>query len=364
MDWKQELKSNVTDVKGLQSSFDLQLSTEEAEKFNEIIDLYPMSIPKYYLSLIEPDNEHDPIRRMCIPSYKETDLTGNLDTSGEADNTVVTGLQHKYKQTALILSTNQCAMYCRHCFRKRLVGLNSREIIKHFDEMIDYINEHNEIHNVLISGGDAFLNSNEMIKTYLDELARIKHLDYIRFGTRTPVVLPSRIYGDDELLSILKKYSELKKIYVVTHFNHPNELTNEAKKAIDSLLNAGIIIKNQTVLLKGVNDSSEVLVELIKKLTQFGIVPYYIFQCRPVTGVKSQFQVPILKGYSIIRETKAKLSGQGKCFHYVLSNKRGKIEVLGTLFEKTMIFKYHEAKYEIDQERIFTLDLAEEQCWI
>ena len=142
----------------------LDLSPSEIDNIKEISEKFPISIPPYYLSLINKDDKDDPIKKMCIPSEFEKDLRGNFDTSGEGQNTVITGMQHKYKETAMILSTNQCAMYCRHCFRKRLVGLSDEEIAKNFDEMAEYIKEHKEINNVLISGGDSFVNSNSKIK--------------------------------------------------------------------------------------------------------------------------------------------------------------------------------------------------------
>lgn len=364
MDWKKELKENITTVEDLKQALSLNMTEEDSNKLEEIIKLYPMSIPRYYLSLIDKTNENDPIKKLCIPTITDNDLAGSFDTSGESDNTVVEGLQHKYKETALVLSTNQCAMYCRHCFRKRLVGVDDKEINKNFREIIAYITEHKEISNVLLSGGDSFLNSNQTIKSYLEELVTIEHLDLIRFGTRTLVVFPIRIYADEELLNILKEYSKKKKIYIVTHFNHPAEITQEVKRGIFALLNVGVIIKNQTVLLKGVNDNSEILAQLIKSLTKLGVIPYYIFQCRPVVGVKNQFQVPLKKAYKIIQETKSKLNGQGKCFRYVLSNETGKIEILGNVAEDSMIFKYHQAKYENDQGRIFTMKITDGQCWI
>lgn len=364
MNWKKELANNITTVDELEKALQKEFSKEEKEKLNEIVKQYPLSIPHYYLSLIDKDDENDPIRKLCIPSTKETDLTGSFDTSGESNNTVVVGLQHKYKQTGLLLSTNQCAMYCRHCFRKRLVGLNSDEIMNHLKEIIAYIKEHDEINNVLISGGDAFLNNNRVIHSYLEDLSSIEHLDLIRFGTRTPVTFPMRINGDQELLNILREYSRKKKIYVVTHFNHPNEITKESIKAVKNLLNSEVVLKNQTVLLKGVNDNPDVLATLINKLTAIGINPYYIFQCRPVSGVKNQFQLPLKEGYHIVEKTKSKLNGHGKCFRYVMSNKRGKIEILGNLSDTTMLFKFHEAKYDKDMGKIFQLDIKDEQCWI
>ena len=200
----------------------LDLSPSEQKNIMEIAEKFPISIPAYYLSLINKEDKNDPIRKMAIPSEFEKDLEGTFDTSGEGDNTVITGMQHKYNETVMILSTNQCAMYCRHCFRKRLVGLSDEEIAKHFEEMAQYIKEHKEISNVLISGGDSLVNSNTKIEYLLKLFTSIDNLDFIRFGTRIPVVMPQRISEDLQLLEILKKYSKKKQIYIVTQFNHPS----------------------------------------------------------------------------------------------------------------------------------------------
>lgn len=363
MDWRSELRNNVTQAQELKDF--LNLTDSQEKHLGEILKQFPMSIPQYYLSLINwNDYKNDPVYKMCIPSIEETDLSGAFDTSGEGDNTVLVGLQHKYHETALILSTHECAMYCRHCFRKRLVGLSSEETTDNIGTMADYVRSHKEITNVLISGGDAFLNSNRTLEHYLNLFTQIPHLDLIRFGTRTPVVFPMRIYDDSELLHMLQSYNNQKQIYVVTQFNHPNELTPESKKAIKALTNIGIIVKNQTVLLKGINDRPETLGSLLKELTAFGVVPYYIFQCRPVTGVKQQFQVPLLKGYEIVEKAKRMQNGQGKCIRYIMSHKTGKIEILGSVKENELLMKYHQAKYDEDQGRIFTLPVTADQTWL
>lgn len=364
MDWKKELLNNITTAEEILEALNLSLSDDELDKLKQIIERYPMSVPKYYLSLINKDDPDDPIRKLCIPSIKETDMSGSFDTSGEADNTVVTGLQHKYKETAMLLSTSNCAMYCRHCFRKRLVGQNDDEVNKHFDDIINYINVHEDMTNVLISGGDSFLNSNDKIEHYLKELSTIDHLTYIRFGTRIPVVFPVRIYSDEELLNILEHYNKIKQIYIVTHYNHPNEITEESAKAISELRNRGIVVRNQTVLLKGINDNSNTLEKLMKNLIRIGVVPYYIFQCRPVSGVKSQFQVPIKRACALIEEAKKNLSGMDKSFKYVMSHNTGKIEILGVMNEGKVLFKYHQTKYEKDMGRIFELDFEDNQAWL
>ncbi len=364
MNWKEELHENIKTAEGVDEFLNWNLSQKDKNKLDGIIKRYPMSIPKYYLSLIDANDPNDPIKKLCIPSIDETDMSGSFDTSGEASNTVVKGLQHKYVQTGMLLSTTKCAMYCRHCFRKRLVGLSSDEVNKQFDEIIGYIKEHKEMTNVLISGGDSFMNSNEKIEKYLESLVKIDHLSFIRFGTRTPVVLPSRIYEDDELLEILEKYNKIKQIYVITHFNHPNEITTQSTKAIEALRNIGIVVRNQTVLLKGINDNSETLSVLMRRLTEIGVTPYYVFQCRPVSGVKNQFQVPFKKACDIVEETRSKLNGISKCFKYAMSHPTGKIEIIGKINDEKILFKYHQTKYKRDQGRILELKIADDQAWL
>ena len=362
MSWTDELNKSAASAGQLADI--LHLSPEEKEKYTKIIEHFPMLITPYYLSLVNLQNPDDPIRKMCIPSIKELDPGGTFDTSGEASNTKMNGLQHKYKQTALLLSTNQCAMYCRHCFRKRLVGLPEAELAKRIHEIVEYAQKHKELSNVLISGGDAFMNPNHIIKEYLSSLSSIEHLDFIRFGSRIPVVLPERIYGDNEFLSLFEEYSKKKCIYVVTQFNHPNEVTAEAVKALSALQTRGVSIKNQTVLLRGVNDDPVVLAELFKKLTQHSVVPYYIFQCRPVRGVKDNFQVPLLQGYKIIDKAKSLQNGFGKCPRFIMSHPLGKIEIIGELADRQMIFKFHQNKNTKDASRIFTQQLQPGHTWL
>ena len=360
--WKSLLSHGYSHIEELQEF----ISFPQTELFSlqTIQEQFPVFVNPYYLSLIDKTDPEDPIRKMSIPSLQELERTGSFDTSGEQSNTVLPGLQHKYKETALILSTNQCAVYCRHCFRKRLVGLSEEEICSRIGDMASYIMDHKEISNVLISGGDAFLNSNETIGQYLSALCEIPHLDFIRFGTRTPVVLPQRITSDPELVGLLKTYVNKKQIYVVTQFNHPREITEESSAAVETLISIGIPVRNQTVLLKGVNDDSDVLGLLLKKLTRIGVLPYYIFQCRPVTGVMNHFQLPLTEGYDIVQKALQMQNGQGKCCRFMMSHETGKIEILGLAEEGKMIFKYHQAKYSADAGRIFSQKLNKDQSWL
>lgn len=222
-----------------------------------------------------------------------------------------------------------------------MVGYSEKELNKRVDEAVDYVKTHHEVTNVLISGGDAFMNPNHIIQRYLEELTAIAHLDFIRFGTRVPVTFPQRIYDDEELLDLLTKYTSKKMIYVVTQFNHPREITPQAVRAISELQKRGIQVRNQTVLMRGVNDQGKVLGELLSGLTRIGVIPYYIFQCRPVTGVKGHFQVPICEGIRIVDEAKSYQNGFGKAVRYVMSHPLGKIEIIGELNPQEVIFKFH-----------------------
>ncbi len=342
----------------------LNFSPDDAKRIKEISERYPICVPPYYLSLIRPGDPDDPIRRICIPGMQELSGTGMEDTSGEGDNTVIRGMQHKYRQTVLILTTNQCSMYCRFCFRKRMVGYSGNEIAEYIPKMAEYVEQHTEINNVLLSGGDALVNSNENIRMYLETFSKIPSLDFIRIGTRTPVVLPMRIYEDEELLEILKEYNRKKQILIVTHFNHPNEITPEAKRAVDALIACGLVIRNQTVLLRGVNDDPMTLSTLLNRLVSNGVIPYYVFQCRPARGALDEFQIPLLRGAKILDEARKYMNGQAKSIHYCMSHVTGKIEILGCLEENRMLFKFHQAKYEKDNSRIFIEELAEDQCWL
>lgn len=360
--WQSILKKGYGDIEGLQRI--LGLSDSEVRELKSIQKSFPMFINPYYLSLIDLNDPDDPIRKMSIPGRYESSRIGSFDTSGEKTNTVLPGLQHKYRETALILSTNRCAMYCRHCFRKRLPVLSDKEADGRLEDWVKYVSEHEEISNVLISGGDAFMNSNETIARYLDAFCKIPHLDLIRFGTRTPAVLPQRITSDAELREILKYYSSQKRLYVVTQFNHPVEVTEEAAAAVGELLSVNVPVRNQAVLLKGVNDRAETLGLLLRKLTSIGVIPYYIFQCRPVAGVMNRFQLPLRTGHRIIQQAANIQNGQGKCFRFVMSHFTGKIEIIGSLNSREMLFKYHQAVSPEDEGRIFSMPITESQCWL
>lgn len=341
----------------------LRLSSTEEKLLLQVIQAHPMRISAHYMSLIDWNDPYDPIRRMAVPSPDELNLEGCYDTSGECENTKMPGIQHKYSETALMLATNQCAMYCRYCFRKRLVGLPTKETIKRFEDAAEYIKLHPEINNVLISGGDPLTLPNRIIGRILKVLTRIRHLNFIRIGSRIPVTLPDRL-NDQELLKIFKRHSENnKRIYVVTQFNHPREINPQSVNGVNNLINAGVQMNNQTVLLKQVNDDPDILSALMNKLTTIGVIPYYVFQCRPLERVKHHFQVPICEGLRIIEEAKAKCNGLSKRFKYIMSHKTGKIEILG-IMDDEIYFKYHEAKDRKNLGVMFKRQVDEKAGWL
>ena len=360
--WRKRLNKCVCSVDKLKKQ--IPVNHKEEKAIEVVSEAHPMRITRYYLSLIRPSNHDDPIRRMIVPSANELNLAGHYDTSGERSNTKTVGLQHKYEQTAVILATNRCAAYCRFCFRKRLVGLPTDEILGRFDKTFRYIKRHHEINNVLISGGDPLTLPTSVLEKFLSKLSQLDHLKFIRFGSRIPVTFPYRILDDPTLPRLFKKYSTKKRrLYIVTHFNHPHEITPQSTQAIDKLIRANVIVNNQTVLLKGVNDNSDVLAKLLNNLVRIGVNPYYVFQCRPVKRVKSHFPIPLVRGYHIVEEAKQKLNGHSKRFRYIMSHRRGKIETVGIIGDE-IYFKFHQAKYHKDLGRFFKCRVNPKGAWL
>jgi len=348
----------------VEKTFNVTIPEEEKKKLQEVLEKHPMFIPDYYAGLIDWEDPEDPIKKIIFPSVEELDVSGSYDTSGEKENTVLTGLQHKYRETALLLVTNRCAGYCRHCFRKRLVGIPTNETLKLFDAAVEYIKEHPEITNVLISGGDPLVLPTDVIEYFLSELSKIPHLKFIRFGSRVPVFYPMRIYEDKKLLEVFSKYSTPeRRVYLVTHFNHPKEVTKEARRAVDSLIRAGVPVSNQAVLLRGVNDDPEILATLMKEITSAGVIPYYVFQCRPVKRVKTHFQVPLKEAYEIVEKAKQKLDGHAKRFKFIMSHRTGKIEIVGIIGNEIYL-KYHQCKEPEKVGKLFKMLLTPNAGWL
>jgi KamA family protein len=301
---------------------------------------------------------------MAIPAVGEADLSGSYDTSGEMQSTRLPGLQHKYAETALIIATNRCAVYCRYCFRKRLVGLDTGEVLERFSDAAKYIERHREIRNVLISGGDPLVLGTGVLRRMVRRLLRIEHLRYVRLGTRVPVTFPGRINGDPELTAMIAENTVAdRRLCVVCQFNHPREITAESTEAVSRLIESGAALINQTVLLKGVNDRAGVLAELQSRLTGMGVGPYYLFQCRPVKRVKRRFQVPLVRGLEVVEKARRSLDGPSKRFRFVMSHRTGKVELLGRIGDLVLL-KYHQARNRRNLGVTFARRLVSDACWL
>lgn len=282
----------------------------------------------YYLGLIDWSNPNDPIRRIIIPDPQETKLFGSLDASCENRYVVASGLEHKYTNTAALLASPRCAGFCRFCFRKRLFLKSTEEVGLDVIPALNYIRRHPEIDNVLMTGGDPLMLSTRRIDFILGQLREIDHVGIIRLGSKTPAFNPYRITEDPALIDTLRKHSLPDgRVYLMAHFNHPAELTPQALEAVDLLLKAGVIVCNQTPILRGINDDPEVLSSLFNRLAAAGVVPYYVFLVRPTTG-NYPFIIPVEEAYSTFESARSQCSGLGKRARLVMSHTDGKIEVI------------------------------------
>jgi KamA family protein len=263
-----------------------------------------------------------------------------------------------------------CAAYCRYCFRKRLFDRtqsSSGEAIRDLKPALQYIRQHPEITNVLISGGDPLILANQRLDGLLSALRKIEHVRIIRIGSKVPVFLPLRITSDPGLLKVLARHSRGdKRLYVVTHIDHPRELTKEAMRAISRLQEAGVVLANQTVLLRRINDNPETLRDLFMNLAAAGVAPYYVFQCRPVMG-SLHSRVPLARGYAIVEAAKRGCSGLAKRLRYVMSHYSGKLEIVavqGQGLERRIYLKYQQARDPEDEGRFFSRPLPADACWL
>ncbi len=303
-DWKWQVKHRVETLEELNKYFNL--SEAEQDGVRQSLKTLRMSITPYYLSLIDPNDPYDPIRRQAIPTGLETiqspaDL---LDPLHEDEDSPVPGLTHRYPDRVLFLITDMCSMYCRHCTRRRFAGQKDDESpSERIEKCIEYIERTPSVRDVLLSGGDALMVSDEKLEYIISRLRKIEHVEIVRIGSRTPVVCPQRI--TDDLVNMLKKYHP---IWLNTHFNHPNEFTPESREALARLANAGIPLGNQTVLLRGVNDCVHVMKNLMHNLVKNRVRPYYIYQCDLSMGLE-HFRTPVSKGIEIIEALRGHTSG-------------------------------------------------------
>jgi len=301
------MRHSIRDLDTFERLLDITLSDEQRKAFGETVQKFPMSTTPYYLSLINTDDmENDPVFLQSVPSPLELKIMkGDMaDPLHEDEDSPAPCVTHRYPDRVLLLVSNTCPMYCRHCTRKRKVGdedtIPNRAAIQ---AGIDYIRNTPQVRDVLLSGGDPFLLSDEMLDWILAELRAIEHVEIIRIGTRTPVVLPQRI--TPELVAILRKHQP---VWVNTHFNHPREMTQSARNALARLADVGVPLGNQTVLLSGINDCPRIMKALVHKLVANRVRPYYLYQCDLSEGL-SHFRTPVGKGIEILESLIGHTSG-------------------------------------------------------
>ena len=303
-DWKWQLRNRITTLEGLEKH--LVLTPEERAGVILSGTKLALAVTPHYFNLIERDNPSCPIRRQIIPHVGEGSVSAAemADPCGEDSHMPVPGLVHRYPDRVLFLVTDRCAAYCRYCTRSRVVsGAGEQELETDFDQAITYLEQHTEVRDVLLSGGDPLLFSDEKLDALLGRLRAIPHIEFVRIGTRVPIFLPQRI--TPELCAILKKHHPL---FMSVHVNHPRELTTEVRDALARLADHGVPLGNQSVLLRGVNDSLSVMKSLVQKLLRCRVRPYYLYQCDLIQG-SAHLRAPVAKGIEIIEGLRGHTTG-------------------------------------------------------
>lgn len=303
-DWKWQLRNVIRDVATLKKV--ISMTDEEENGLNNSLRQYRMAITPYYAALMDPNYSRCPVRLQAVPRAEETDVDiSDLDDPLHEDvDSPVKGLTHRYPDRVLFLLTNVCSMYCRHCTRRRIIGFTDTHLPKaDIDKAVAYIESRKEIRDVLISGGDPLTLGENELEYVLKKVRAIKHVEIIRIGSRTPVVMPQRI--TDELVAMLKKYQPF---YLNTHFNHPKEITLEAKTACERLADGGIPLGNQSVLLRDVNDCPQIMKKLVHELLMIRVKPYYIYQCDLTKGI-AHFRTSVSKGMEIMENLRGHTTG-------------------------------------------------------
>jgi len=303
-DWLWQLTHTIRTVEDLSKV--INLTPEEREGVKISGQTIPLNITPYYAMLMVPDDPKDPIRMQSVPISSELTRTpyDMEDPLLEDTDSPVKGLTHRYPDRVLFLITNQCSMYCRYCTRRRFSGQIGMGVPKkQMDACIEYIRQTPQVRDVLLSGGDGLLVNDRILEYLLKNLREIPHVEIIRIGTRAPVVFPQRI--TENLCNILRKYHP---VWLNTHFNHPKELTPEAKRACEMLADAGVPLGNQAVILAGVNDCPHIMKKLMHELVKVRVRPYYIYQCDLSEGI-GHFRAPVSKGLEIIEYLRGHTSG-------------------------------------------------------
>ena len=303
-DWRWQLRHRITTLEQLKEIIDL--TPEEIGGIKHSKGRLALAVTPYFASLMDPINPNCPIRRQGIPRIEEIHLSKSemVDPLGEDTHSPVPGLVHRYPDRVLLLVTDQCAVYCRYCTRRRLVGSNERSITQgNFEEVLKYLKSHRKVRDVLLSGGDPLLLENERLEEMLSRLRAIPHIELLRIGTRVPVTLPQRITSG--LVRMLKKYHPL---MISIHFTHPKEITDQVRRACSELADGGIPLGSQTVLLKGINDKPYIMKKLVQELLKIRVRPYYIYQCDLAMGTE-HFRTSVATGIQIMEKLRGHTTG-------------------------------------------------------
>lgn len=300
-DWKWQFENRIRSVADL--TVLTGLAPDALRELDAVAGKYQLAVTPYYLSLINWADKSDPLLLQCLPDVRELNFSigGTADPLEEDSHMPVPGLVHRYEDRCLVIATNECATYCRHCNRKRLWG--APKLACDFERMADYVRRSRGIREVIISGGDPLTFADGFLDRLLKSFRAIPHVEVLRIGSRTPVAMPMRITSG--LCRILKKHRPL---WFNTQFNHSNEITREAAAACEMLLDAGIPVSNQSVLLKGINDDYDQMRRLCRGLQRIGVRPYYLFQCDPVAGT-DHFRCDFAKGLEIAQKLWLNVSG-------------------------------------------------------
>lgn len=334
----------------------------ERERLRKATEVYAFRANDYYLNLIDWDDPSDPIRRLIIPQEEELSDWGRLDASNEAAVTVGPGVQHKYAETVLLLCTEVCGAYCRYCFRKRLFMKGNQEVTHDVSPGIEYVADHPEVTNVLLTGGDPLILSTRRLREIITQLRAIPHVRIIRIGSKMPAFNPFRILNDPELQDLLRTHSTPeRRIYLMAHFDHPRELTREAIAGLAKFIECGVICVNQCPLINGINDDPEVLGELFRRLSWAGCPPYYLFQGRPTAG-NEPYEVPLVRGWEVFQGALARGSGLAGRPRYVMSHESGKVQIVG-VDEWHIYLRYHRAKSPENHGRFMVFQRDDSAFW-
>jgi lysine 2,3-aminomutase len=302
--WEWQYHNRIRSISQLANVFAESLETMKG--WETVIGYYPLNITPYYLSLINAGDTNDPIRLQCFPDAKEINYSQGsaADPLNEERNMPVPGLVQRYRDRCVTICTNDCAVYCRHCNRKRMwKRARTKDNTSYLQRMVDYISQQPNIREVIVSGGDPLTMDESALEWFLSRLHSLPHVEVLRIGSRVPVVMPMRI--TPQLCAMLRKYRPL---WFNTQFNHPNEITPESARACEMLLDAGVPVLNQSVLLRGVNDNYETMRELLYGLQKISVKPYYLFQCEQVKG-SEHFRADMRSGIHIMEKLWRNISG-------------------------------------------------------